>query len=52
MVIRNCNDEVAPNDGFWFWGSYDSIETAYDEAKSLCNGLLVETKDVIPEAIR
>lgn len=46
MVIRDCNDEKAPNDGFWYWGSYDDISVANREANELCNGVLVETSQV------
>ena len=52
MVIRDCNNEEAPNDGYWYWGSYNDLMTAYNEANSLCNGLLVETKDVVSVGIR
>ena len=46
MVIRDCRDEKAPNDGFWYWGSYDELVTAYIEAQELSNGLLVCTNEV------
>ena len=48
MVIRDCRDEQAPNDGWWYWGSYDDLTTAYNEAQELCNGLLVATSSVEP----
>jgi len=46
MVIRDCRREQAPNDGYWFWGSYDDLATAHAVANSLGNGVLVETSNV------
>lgn len=46
MVIRDCRNETGSNYGFWYWGSYDNLSQAHQEAKELCNGVLVETKDV------
>ena len=46
MVIRDCRYEKTHDDGYWYWGSYDELITAYIEATELCNGLLVSTKEV------
>ena len=48
MVIRDCSDEQAPNNGFWYWGSYNDLAVAHQEANELCNGVLVETVNVEP----
>lgn len=46
-VIRDCRNEETPND-YWYWGSYDNITLAYEAAKSLNNGLLVESTEINP----
>ena len=50
MVIRDCRDEQAPNDGWWYYGSYNSLQLAQEECNSLCNGWIVETSEVEPYA--
>jgi len=47
-VIRDCRNEKAPNDGYWYWGSYDNLTLAHEEANELCNGVLVESAEVNP----
>ena len=47
-VIRDCNNEAAPNDGYWYWCSYDDLNRAYEAARELGNGLVVESEDVNP----
>lgn len=46
MVIRDCNKEAAPNNGYWYWGCYDDLVIAYNAANRLDNGLVVETENV------
>jgi len=46
MVIRDCRNEKAPNDGFWYYGSYDDVSIACNEANDIGNGVLVETSQV------
>ena len=46
-VIRNSNDEAAPNNGYWYWGSYDKLELAYEAANDLPNGMLVESEMIV-----
>ena len=47
-VIRDCDDEAAPNNGYWYWCSYDDIVLAQEAANDLCNGILVESESVNP----
>ena len=46
-VIRDCNDEAAPNNGYWYWCSYDKLELAYEAANDLPNGMLVESELIV-----
>lgn len=46
-VIRNCNDEAAPNNGYWYWCSYDDIVFAQYAANDLPNGILVESEMIV-----
>jgi len=45
-VIRDCRNEQAPNNGFWFYGSYDSLIIAQEALKEIGNGLIVEASEV------
>lgn len=45
-VIRDCNNEPAPNNGYWYYGAYDNLEIAYSVANDLGNGLVVETSNI------
>ena len=39
-VIRDVENE------YWYYGSYDSLERAQEVGKTLCNGLVVKSKDI------
>ena len=45
-VIRDCRNEQAPNNGYWFYGSYDSLITAQEALHEINNGLIVESEEV------
>lgn len=47
-VIRDCYNEAAPNNGYWYWCSYDDIVLAQRAANDIGNGLIVESKDINP----
>ena len=53
MVIRDCVDDLEEYYNgdekfrYWYWGSYDDLGVAHNEASELCNGLLVETENVV-----
>lgn len=39
-VIREVENE------YWYYGSYDSLERAQEISKTICNGLVVKSKDI------
>lgn len=45
-VIRDCRNEQAPNNGYWFYGSYNSLLMAQEALNEINNGLIVESEEV------
>ena len=50
-VIRDCNNEERPNNGYWYWCSYDDLKLAYEAARELGNGLVVESENINPISV-
>lgn len=45
-VIRDCRDT---NEGFWYYGSYNSIQLAQEAYREIGNGMIVETTQIVQE---
>lgn len=48
MVIRDCRNEKAPNDGWWYYCTYNNLTSAQEALNEIGNGLIVETSEVEP----
>ena len=48
MVIRDCRNEEAPNDGWWYYCTCNSLTLAQEALNEIGNGLIVETSEVEP----
>ena len=42
-VIRDCRDT---NEGWWYYGSYNSLQLAQEAYNEISNGWIVETENI------
>ena len=42
-VIRDCRDT---NEGWWYYSSHDSLESALEAYREINNGWIVETSEI------
>lgn len=48
VVIRDCRNEPAPWNGFYYWGAYNDLETAHRACDECGNGFIAESENVEP----
>lgn len=45
-VIRDCYEEPAPNNGYWYYGSYNTVDVASQVAREIGNGVVIESEQI------
>ena len=47
-VVRDCTNEQEPNNGYWYWCSYNDLILAQEACRECGNGIVVESENIEP----